>query len=338
MKKSIFLSLTIAISILLATQTYSQANQYKLKNTFHIASAGGWDYIAINPLNNKLYVSHGTQVNILDKTTGDSLGIIANTIGVHGIAFINQLKKGYTSNGKTNDITVFNLDNNEVITKIATGENPDAIFFEEFSKRIITCNGKSKDLSIIDPATNMVIATIPVGGKPETAVSDNAGNIFVNVEDKSEIVKIDMGTNKVVEHWSVAPGEEPTGLAIDLKTKRLFVGTDKKLIVIDASNGKLVANLPIGEGCDGVAFDNILKYICTSNGEGTMTIVKENSANNFKVIETVQTKKGARTIVNDETTHLVYLPTADFEEQQPGDKSRPKMIPGSFQIIVFGNN
>ena len=200
MKKNTFLILTLAIGVLIATQTCAQAKQYKLKNTFHIASAGGWDYLTTNPATNKLYVSHGTQVNILDQTTGDSLGIIPNTLGVHGIAFINELKRGYTSNGKTNNVTVFDLNNNEVIASIATGENPDAIFYEEFSKQIITCNGKSKDLSIIDPATNMVIATIPVGGKPETAVSDKAGNIFVNVEDKNEIVKIDMTTYKVVEH------------------------------------------------------------------------------------------------------------------------------------------
>ena len=336
MKKIIFGSISVFALSMAFGQLNAQASHYKLEKTFHIASSGGWDYITINPSSNKLYMSHGTQVNILDKNTGDSLGVIANTNGVHGIAFINELQKGYTSNGKTNDVTVFDLNTNAVITKIATGENPDAIFYEEFAKRIITCNGRSKDLSIIDPSTNKVIATIPVGGKPETAVSDNAGNVFVNVEDKNEIVKIDITNNKVVAHWSISPGEEPTGLAIDIKTNRLFAGTDKKLIVVDAKNGKVVANLPIGEGCDGVAFDNTLKYIYTSNGEGTMTIVKENSATDFKVIDTIKTKKGARTIGNDETTHLVYLPTADLDALKPGEK-RPSMIPGSFQILVLGN-
>ena len=336
MKNIVISSYFLFILLMPFINLKAQVSNYKLINTFHIASAGGWDYISINPKSNKLYMSHGTQVNVLDKTTGDSLGVIANTSGVHGIAFINASQKGYTSNGRTNDVTVFNLNTNAVITKIATGENPDAIFYEEYSKHIITCNGRSKDLTIIDPETNKVVATIGVGGKPETAVSDNAGHIFVNVEDKNEIVKIDIVNNKVEEHWSIEPGEEPTGLAIDIKTKRLFAGTNKKLIIVDASNGKVVANLPIGEGCDGVAFDNALKYIYTSNGEGTMTIVKENNANDFKVIENIKTKKGARTIGNDETSHLVYLPTADFEAQAPGEKSRPKMIPGSFQILVYG--
>jgi YVTN family beta-propeller protein len=336
MKKIIFGCFAVVALSMTLGQLNAQASHYKVEKTFHIASTGGWDYIAINPSSNKLYMSHGTQVNILDKITGDSLGVIANTSGVHGIAFINALQKGYTSNGRTNDVTVFDLNTNAVITKIATGENPDAIFYEEFAKRVITCNGKSKDLTIIDPSTNKVIATIPVGGKPETAVSDNAGNVFVNIEDKNEIVKIDIVNNKVVAHWSIAPGEEPTGLAIDIKTNRLFAGTDKKLIVVDAKNGKIIANLPIGDGCDGVAFDNTLKYIYTSNGEGTMTIVKENSANDFKVIDTIKTKKGARTIGNDETTHLVYLPTADLDTLKPGEK-RPSMIPGSFQILVLGS-
>lgn len=336
MKKILLASLVLTVGLLHINNVNAQTSNYKLLSTFHIASAGGWDYITINPASNKLYMSHGTQVNILDKKTGDSLGIIANTNGVHGIAFINELQKGYTSNGRSNDVTVFDLNTNAVITKIATGENPDAIFYEEFSKHIITCNGKSKDLSIIDPATNKVIATIPVGGKPETAVSDNGGNVFVNIEDKNEIVKIDIKNNTVVAHWSIEPGEEPTGLAIDIKTKRLFAGTDKKLIVVDANNGKVIAKLPIGDGCDGVAFDNALKYIYTSNGEGTMTIIKENSANDFKVIDNIKTKKGARTLGNDETSHFVYLPTADFEPQAAGDKSRPKMIPGTFQILVFG--
>lgn len=311
---------------------------YTLKNTFHVASTGGWDYISINPISNKLYISHGTQVNILDKTSGDSLGIITNTLGVHGIAFINSLQKGFTSNGRTNDVTVFDLKSNEVITKIATGENPDAIFYEEFSKQIITCNGRSKDLTIIDPINYKIIATIPVGGKPETAVSDNAGYIYVNVEDKNEIVKIDIKKNEVVAHWSIEPGEEPTGLAIDIMTKRLFAGTNKKLMVIDATSGKVVTHLPIGEGCDGVVFDNKLKYIYTSNGEGTMTIVKENSANDFKVLDNIKTKRGARTIGIDAASHLVYLPTAEFEPQPIGEKSRPKMIPGTFQILVYGVN
>lgn len=314
----------------------AQKADVTLKNTFHIESSGGWDYLISNPSSNKLYVSHGIQVNILDKITGDSLGVIKNTQGVHGIAFINNLQRGYTSNGRSNDVTVFDLNTNEPITNIPTGENPDAIFYEAYSKHIITCNGRSKDLSIIDPLSNKVIATIPVGGKPETAVSDLKGNIYVNIEDKNEVVKIDLNNITIVNHWSIEPGEEPTGLAIDLKTKRLFVGSNKKLIVLNADNGQIVADIPIGSGCDGVAFDSKYKEIYTSNGEGTMTVIKEINQNDFKVLETITTKRGARTIGNDLNTHLIYLPTAEFEKQAEGDKSRPKMIPGTFQILVYG--
>ncbi len=332
MKKIIF---SLFLTSCAFSYTASAQSHAKLINTFRIQSSGGWDYLIPNPKTNKLYVSHGSQVNVLDKNTGDSLGVITNTIGVHGIAFINALGKGYTSNGKLNNISVFDLKTNQVLSQIATGENPDAIFYEPFTKTIITCNGRSKDLTVIDPITEKVIATIPVGGKPETAVSNEAGQIFVNVEDKNEIVQIDIVANKVLAHWSIAPGEEPTGLAIDIATKRLFAGTEEKLIVVDAIKGTVVKVIPIGEGCDGVVYDNTTKQIYTSNGSGTMTIIKAVSANQYDVIENMTTKRGARTIGIDESTHKVYIPTADFESQAAGDKSRPKMIAGTFQILVI---
>jgi YVTN family beta-propeller protein len=305
---------------------------YKVDKTFHIASSGGWDYIAVGPGNNRLYVSHGTQVNILDETTGDSVGVIPNTTGVHGIAFASSLNKGYTSNGRLNTVTVFDLKTNNVLSQIETGQNPDAIMYDEFSKKIITCNGRSKDLSVIDPVTDKVVATIPVGGKPETAVSDNAGNIYVNIEDKNQISKINIITNAVEASWSIAPGESPTGLAMDTKTKRLFAGCDKLLIVLDATNGKVVDKLTIADGCDGVAFDNGLKYVFASCGEGKLSIVQEFSADKFTVIDNVETKRSARTIALDEKTHEVFLPAADTQPGAAGE--RPHMIPGTFQIVV----
>ncbi len=335
MKQSIF-SFFIIASLFTCVNNATAQSGYKLTKTFHIASPGNWDYITVNPKSNKLYLSHGSQVNILDKTTGDSLGVIPNTTGVHGIAFINDINKGYTSNGRINNVTVFDLKTNAVISQIATGENPDAIFYDPYSKRIITCNGRSKDLTIIDATTDKVVATIPVGGKPETAVSDQAGKVFVNIEDKNEIVAIDINKNEVIGHWSLNGGESPTGLEIDVKTKRLFAGCEKQLVVMDATNGKIVTTLPIGDGCDGVAFDNSTKLILTSNGgSATMTVIKENSANDFKVIDNAATKKGARTICVDESTHKAYLPTADYEPQAAGQTGRPKMIAGSFQVIVM---
>lgn len=310
---------------------------FKIINTFYIASAGGWDYLEVGPVNNWLYVSHGTQVNILNKVSGDSVGVIENTIGVHGIAFDVANKKGFASNGRLNTVTVFDMTTNRVLAQIATGQNPDAISYEPFSKKIITCNGRSKNLSIIDPVSNMVTDSVDLGGKPETAVSDGMGKLFVNIEDKNEIVVVDTKTFKVLNHWSIAPGEGPTGLAMDKTTKRLFAGCDKLLMVIDATNGNVVDKITIGDGCDGVAFDAATKNIYTSNGgDGTLTVIHEESATKFVVLENVTTKKGARTIALDNQTHLIYLPTAEFEVAEPNQKGRPKMIPGTFQILVVG--
>ncbi len=330
------LTLALLSIIIIGAFTNAQTKTgFRILSTFHIASSGGWDYLAVGPVNDWLYVSHGTQVNILNKKTGDSVGVIENTTGVHGIAFDVTDKKGFTSNGKLNTVTVFDLNTNKVLTQISTGQNPDAIMYEPFSKKIITCNGRSKNLSIIDPVQNILIDSVDVGGKPEEAVSDGMGKIFVNVEDKNEIVVIDAATFKVLGHWSIAPADGPTGLAYDNKTKRLFAGCDKLLMVLDATNGKIVDKITIGDGCDGVAFDAQTKNIYTSNGEGTMTVIHETNSNKFSVIENIETKKGARTITLDNNTHMIYLPTAEFEPLEAGQK-RPKMKAGTFQVLMIG--
>lgn len=332
--KKIFITGVITI---LSVAVYAQHTNLKVLNTYHIPSPGGWDYIAIHAVARRIYVSHTTQVNILDAKTGDSLGVIPNTTGVHGVAFVDALNKGFTSNGRLNNVTVFDLKTNAVIAQIVTGQNPDAIFYDPYSKKVYTCNGRSKDISVIDPATNTVVATIPVGGKPETAVSDEEGKIFVNIEDKSEIAVIDARSYTVINHWTIAPAEEPTGLAIDLKTKKLFAGCGNKMLaVVDAVNGKVETTLPIGAGCDGVAYDSKWKQVYASNGQdGTITIVAADAKDGYKAIATISTKKSARTIAVDETTHRIYLPAADLEANpEPG--KRPRMVPGSFQVLVVG--
>jgi YVTN family beta-propeller protein len=206
--------------------------------------------------------------------------------------------------------------------------------YDSFSGMIITCNGRSNDLSFIDPVAEKVVATIAVGGKPETAVSDGAGKIYVNIEDKNEIVVINTKTNTVENHWSIAPAEGPTGLAIDTKTKRLFAGCDKMLVVVDISTGTVIDKPGIGDGCDGVAFDSNTKNIFASCGEGKLTVVHEDGANKFTVTANVPTKKSARTIAVNETTHTVYLPAADFGTAAAGERRAP-MIPGTFQVLVM---
>ncbi|MBS1756251.1 MAG: YncE family protein [Bacteroidetes bacterium] len=328
---------TVALFIFLSLAAFSQnVKKFHLIKSYPILSNGGWDYIAVGPGNNRLYVSHSKQVNILDENTGDSIGIIENTIGVHGIAFDAAANKGFTSNGRLNTVTVFNLTNNQPIAQIKTGTNPDAIMYEPYSKKIITCNGRSKNLTIIDPELNKAVDSIDVGGKPETAVSDGKGKIFVNIEDKNEIVAIDVKSFKVISHWSIAPGDGPTGLAIDVNTNRLFAGCDKLLMIVDANSGKIVDKLPIGDGCDGVAFDPALKNIYTANGEGTITVVNEKDENNFSVTDNIISKKSARTIALDPATHQLFLPASELEPLAPGQTGRAKLKPGTFQVLVVG--
>lgn len=327
MKRIILSSLLIATAFI----AYAQSAPLKIIKTYAIAGAGGWDYIAIN--NGKIYVSHGTQVNVLHENYGDSVGCVFNTNGVHGIAFNNELNRGYTSNGRSNNVTVFDLATNDSITSIATGTNPDAISYEPFSKTIITCNGSSNDLSIIDPKSNKVVVTIPVGGKPEAAAWDGLGKLFVNIEDKGEIVVIDLARHSVLKHWNLAPGQEPTGLAYDKSTNRLFSTCDKLLVVVNAGNGNIVAKLPIGEGADGVVFDAGTKMIYTSNGEGTITAIKQDDANTYRVVGNYKTMRGARTLAMNHSNQTIYLPTADFESATEPN-GRHKIKPESFRVLV----
>ena len=329
-----FLTLFIFGMFFLAT-TFAQNTSFKVAKIYPISSAGGWDYIAVN--DHKLYVSHGTQVNILDENSGDSIGFIPGTIGVHGITFYNDLHKGYTSNGRLNNVFVFDLGNNKILKQIATGENPDAISYDDFSKKIITCNGRSKSLSIIDPVKDEVIATIALDGKPEEATTNGKGKLFVNLEDKNEIAVVDMSAFSVLDKWPIAPGEAATGLAMDRKNNLLFAGCDnKRLVVVNAENGKVITSLPIGEGCDGVVFDAKQQLIFTSNGEGNITVIKEINDHKFQVVQTVPTKKTARTLTIDPSTHTLFLPAADIEPVAPGSAAtaRRKIVPGSFKVLV----
>lgn len=322
-----------SVLCLLLLNSSAQRSMY-VADTFHIKSGGGWDYILADPLSNNLYVTHGTQVNVLNKHTGDSIGVIPGTIGVHGVALVHSLHKGFTSNGRLGNVFVFDLNTLQILDSIKTGENPDAIFYDDYSKKIITCNGRSKNISVIDPATNTVVATIDVKGKPETAVSDGEGKIFINNEDMSEIEVVDINTMKLIDSWPIAPGESPSGLSIDRKTKRLFAGCDNKLmIVIDATNGKIVTTVPIGDGCDGTAFNASTNTAFSSNGEGTLTIIKEVSKDKFVVADNLPTKRGARTLSVDASTNTVYTPTADFGTPT-GNATRPPMIPGTFKVVV----
>lgn len=307
---------------------------HKIKS-LSLKSPGGWDYLLAVPELNRLYVSHGNQVNIFSLKTGDSTGIISNTQGVHGIAVVLALNKGYISNGKTNTASVFDLRTNAVIGTIPCGSNPDAIFYDDFSKKIYTCNGKSENATVIDVVTDKVVGTIPLGAKPETAVSDGKGKIFVNGETTNEVIVIDAKTYKVVARYKIKSGEEPTGLDIDRKTNRLFIacGGTKTMVIMDAANGDNLAKFPIGDS-DGLVFDPALKLAFASNGGGTISVVREINADQFKLIESIPSEKSARTITIDLKSHHLYLSAAKTVANPAG--GYPKMVPGTFHVLEIG--
>ncbi|WP_293304474.1 YncE family protein [Pedobacter sp. UBA5917] len=327
---------TAAFLALAITTMAQQKGTLKVLAVHKIKSDGGWDYLTIDGQRNHLFVSHGNQVNILNKTTGDSVGVINNTTGVHGITVAGAFGKGYTTNGKAGTCTVFDLNNFKVLGEVKVGQNPDATFFDDYSKKVIVFNGKSADASIIDPQTDKVVASIALGGKPEAGVSDGKGKIYVNIEDTGEIVCFDINSYKVLSRYKLKNAEEPSGLAIDRATSRLFtVCANKVMIVLDAKTGQQIASLPIGDNCDGVVFDPATKLAYSANGEGNITIVKEINANKFAVVETVKTAVGARTITLDATTHHLFLPTAEFEKGSNGGKKAAR-VPGSFKVLEVG--
>ena len=320
----------------------SQASSgYHLLKKYEIGGDGGWDYLFADSAASRLYVSRSTRVVVLNTETGEVVGEIPNTNGVHGIAIAQEFGRGFTSNGRDNSVTIFDLKTLKAIETVATGKNPDAIIFDPASKRVFAFNGTGKSATAIDAATGKVAGTIELSGKPEFATSDGKGMVFVNIEDKNEVIAIDSQKLVVKNHWPIAPGEEASGMAIDLKHHRIFmVCGNKKMIVMDHTSGKVVANVPIGDGSDAAGFDPDLKLAFSSNGAGTLTVIHEDSDSKFTVLDNVETQPGARTMTVDAKTHKVYLAAAKYEPapaattQNP--RPRPKMIPGSFVILVYG--
>lgn len=322
----------------------SISQTYKVSKKINIAGDEGWDYLAVDEINQHLFVSHGSVVNVIDLKSDKTIFTILDTKGVHGIAIANDLNKAFITDGKDNTVTIVNLTTFELIAKVVIeGQKPDAVLYDQFSQKVFTYNAKSNDATVLDAVTNKVVKTIPLGGKPEFSVTNTKGLIYVNIEDKNEIKTIDATKLEVTTTWSIAPGDEPSGLAIDLETNRLFsVCGNNLMIIVDASNGKIIKTLPIDDGCDGVAFDAKKKLIFSSNGIGTITVVKEDNANNFSVLETIKTQKGARTIALNKTTNQLYLSTADFgtkpEPTTENPKPRASLIPNSFVVLVVESN
>ncbi len=305
---------------------------------FALGGPGGWDYLNVDAAQHRLYVSRGDRVVVVDTLSGKVIGEVPNTKGVHGIALVPALHVGFISNGKADSVTVFDLNTLKTLAEIKLDAgNPDAILYDPASRRVITFNGRSTNATLIDAAKRTVIGNIALDGKPEFGVSDGRGRVFVNIEDKGELVAIDPQAAKVVATWSLGDCEEPSGLALDNAHRRLFsVCQNGKMMVTDADSGKHVADVPIGAGPDGAAYDAARGLVFSPNGEdGTLTIVHEDDANHYRVIATVPTQKSARTIVLDETSHHVYLSAAEFDPLPANapPHTRPRMKLDSFTVL-----
>jgi DNA-binding beta-propeller fold protein YncE len=334
---------SLAVAIIFSAVAFSRAaapspgpSGYKVIKTIPISGEGGWDYITVDSDARRIYVSHATQVVVLDADTYAVVGSIPDTQGVHGIAVASDLGRGFTSNGRSNDVTIFDLKTLKIIGTVMTDANPDAITYDPVSKRVFTFNGRGKNTTAINAADGTVVGTLALGGKPEFAAADGKGSIFVNNEDSSELIQMD--TQKITEthRWPLAPCKSPSGLAMDLKNHRVFSVCDEKVMsVVNADTGKVVATPAICEGPDATAFEPSTGYVFASCGDGNLTVIHQDSPDTYTVVESVPTKRSARTMGLDLKTHNIFLPAADFDPPAPGER-RGKMKPGSFVIVVVG--
>ncbi len=332
-------SLIVTVFFLISATAHA-ASSYHVINKIPLGGDGGWDALTVDSAAHRLYISHGTHVIVIDTVSDKVVGDLPDTPGVHSIALAPELSRGFTSNGKANTASLFDIKTLKVIGQVKTGDNPDAILYEPSSQRVFTFNGKSKDATVFEAASGKVLGTIALGGKPEFATTDNKGRVFVNIEDTSEVVELDSKKLTVVKRHSLSPCEEPTGIAIDIEHHRTFSGCHNKVMaVLDVDSGKVIATVPIGAGVDGSAFDAETGLAFSSNGEGTLTVVRETTPGKFET-ETIPTQRSARTMALDSKTHKIYLPVAEFAPAPvptaEAPKPRPVMIKDSFAVLVVG--
>lgn len=327
---------------ILALPVCGTAGSYKLLKEIPVGGEGGWDYLTVDESARRLYVSHGTKVEVIDMDKDAVVGQIADTPGVHGIAVAPKLGLGFTSNGRENKASIFDLSTLKTSSKVDTGENPDAILYEEGQEEVYTFNGRGRSATVFEAKTGKVVATIPLSSKPEFSVADTqAGRIYCNLEDKSAVAVIDAKAHKVLSTWPIAPGEEPSGMAYDAQNKRLFLGCGNKLMVMmDSETGKVVGSVPIGQGVDATKFDSGTMLAFCSCGDGTVTIAHEDLPDKLTVVQTLKTEPRARTMALDTKTHKIYLASARFgattDQPAGGKKGRPSAVPGTFKVLVYG--
>lgn len=330
---------TLALLVFLAVT--APGSGYHVVDRWKPGGEGGWDYLTIDAQAHRLYFGRSTRVQVLDTRDGRLIGELPDTPGIHGVALVSSLGRGFTSNGRDSSVTIFDLATLKPISRVQVGRNPDAILYEPTTKRVFTMNAGSDDATAIDAKSGAVVGRIALGGRPEFAVADGKGGMFVNLEDSSAVESIDPRDLKVRARWPLAPGEEPSGLAIDVAHGRLFsVCSNKTMVVLDAATGKVLATPAIGEGPDGAAFDPGTGLAFSSNGgTGTLTVVHEDAPGRFTPLGDVPTEPRARTLALDPATHRIYLATAKFGEAPAPTAEQPRprrpMIPGSFEILVL---
>lgn len=335
--------LALVAVVLFAAQTPAadKAPAYHLEKEIPIAGDTGWDYLSIDAEARRLYVTHGTHIVVVDIDSNTIVGDIADTPGVHGFAIAHQLGKGFSSNGAESKVSVVDLKTLVTQTKVDTAEGPDAILYEPGRDEIYAYAGKAHAVTILSATSGQVVATLPLPGKPEFSTADSkAGRVFVNIEDKDEVVAIDTKTHQITNTWPIAPGESASGMAIDTAHHRLFLGCENHLmLMLDSTTGKVVASVPIDSGVDANAFDAQAQLAFSSNGAGTVTIAHEDSPSRLTVVQTLQTQASARTMALDPTTHRIYLAAATLQpeaaSQTPGPHQRPARVPGTFKVLVY---
>jgi YVTN family beta-propeller protein len=332
----------LACAIALLSEAALADEPYKFLNQIQIGGEGGWDILTIDSAASRLYLSHATKVVVVDLNRNAIAGEISDTPGVHGFIAVAEFQRGFSSNGKENKSSVVDLKTLKTISKIDTGESPDAIVYEPRHHEVYVFNHRGNSVTVIDPKESKVVATIQLEGNPEFAAVDEAsGRVYCNIEDKSEVAVIDTNKHEVVANWSLAPGEEPSGIAVDPAHHRLFSGCHNKMMtMLDTNTGKVITTAPIGAGTDGCAFDDATKLAFASCGDGTTTIAKEESPEKLTVVQTLKTERGARTMAIDPKTHRIYLPTAQFQpppSPSPGaSPARPTIVPNTLKLLVYG--
>jgi YVTN family beta-propeller protein len=315
---------------------------YQFVTEIPIGGEGGWDILTIDSAASRLYLSHATKVVVVDLRKNAVAGEIADTPGVHGFVAIPEIQRGFSSNGKESKSSAIDLTTLKTTSKIDTGPNPDAIVYEPRHGEVYIFNHTGNSVTVINSKTATVSATIPLGGTPEFAAVDQAaGRVYCNIEDKSEVAVIDADEHEVVAHWPLAPGEGPSGIALDSAHHRLFSGCHNKMMVmLDTESGKVVGSVPIGAGVDGCAFDDERRLAFASCGDGTTTIAREEAPDKLTVLQTLKTERGARTMALDPKTHRIYLPSAQFQplpSPSPGmSPGRPSVVPNTLKLLVYG--